>query len=188
LDLFFGKKKRKAAGGGERKGLDDDLTGLSERLLVELGARKLGGMVRVCWNGRMRSTAGRAFWPEMRVELNPRLKEISEEQVDRTLRHELAHLLAYDRYPKGGRKRIQAHGDEWKQACADLGIPGERATHSLPFPTRKVKRKWRYVCPNCGVVIERVRRIKHVAACYPCCKKVNGGRYLTEFALVEEKI
>ena len=57
------------------------------------------------------------------MELNPRLKQLPVPQraseIRRTLRHELAHLVAYVR---AGRRRIKPHGEEWKQACKDLGI------------------------------------------------------------------
>ena len=55
-------------------------------------------------------------------------------EVERTLRHEAAHLLAHWR---AGRRRIQTHGPEWRQACADLGIPGETVTHTLPLAPRR---------------------------------------------------
>ena len=87
--------------------------------------------VKILWNRRMRSTAGRAFLDYAKVELNPKLLELGDEaleHVQQTLLHELAHLLAHKRYGRG----ISAHGIEWKQACVDMGIPGESATHSLP--------------------------------------------------------
>ncbi|MEO1857472.1 MAG: SprT-like domain-containing protein [Rubritalea sp.] len=155
------------------------------QLLEELSDVAFASKVKVEWNSRMRSTAGRAFWPEARVELNPRLISISLVEVRRTLLHELAHLLAYYRC---GRRRIAPHGVEWQLACADLGIPGERATHSLPLPRQQQQKKWRYSCPRCGKGIERVRKMKRYVACYPCCQKYNGGRYKKEFLLVLEQI
>ena len=130
----------------------------------------------------MRTTAGRAFWPDAMIELNPKLVEIAPEEVQRTLLHELAHLVAYTR---AGRRRISAHGVEWQKACADLGIPGERATHSLPLPGRTMQKKWRYSCPACGEGFERVRKMKRYAGCYACCKDHNGGYYHKKFRLTE---
>ncbi|MFC4992868.1 SprT-like domain-containing protein [Rubritalea tangerina] len=153
--------------------------------LEELAGAKFARSVSVGWNKRMRSTAGRAFWPEARVELNPKLLSISLEEVRRTLLHELAHLLAYHRC---GRRRIAPHGVEWQQACADLGIPGERATHQLALPRRLQAKKWRYCCPSCGEAIERVRKMRRYVACYSCCQKYNGGRYNKRFELVVEAL
>lgn len=153
--------------------------------LREVAGNELAAKVVVEWNTRMRSTAGRAFWPEGRVELNPKLIGLSIAEVRRTLLHELAHLVAYHR---AGRKRIAPHGVEWKVACADLGIPGERATHQLALPSVKQKRKWEYVCPQCGEGLERVRKMKRFVACYGCCQRFSGGRYDERFRLVKRGI
>lgn len=166
-------------------GIDDDLTRQCCGLIKQWGHDKLAGNIVVAWNSRMRSTAGRAFWPEGRIELNPKLVDFSAEEVRNTMLHELAHLLAYSR---AGRKKIMAHGAEWAQACCDLGIPNERATHHLPLPSRQMVRKWRYTCPVCGDVIDRVRKMKRAAGCYPCCKQHNGGYYHKKFRLVESRI
>ena len=72
----------------------------------------------------MRSTAGMAYPRRSLVTLNPRLREFGDEEVDRTLRHELAHLLAHHR---AGRRRIAPHGPEWARACRDLGLATKSA-------------------------------------------------------------
>lgn len=169
----------------EPVGYDEVLTAQCAELLKLLDMEALASQVVVQWNTRMRTTAGRAFWPCARIELNPKLKEISDDEVQATLLHELAHLVAYAR---AGRRRIKAHGIEWQQACIDLGIPGERATHSLPLPGRTMKRQWHYSCPACGEGFDRVRKMKRRAACYSCCKTHNGGYYLRKFRLVEAPI
>ncbi|MFK7911930.1 MAG: SprT-like domain-containing protein [Akkermansiaceae bacterium] len=164
---------------------DQEMTSECVRLLTELGLDSMAGNVKVLWNQRMRTTAGRAFWPEGKIEMNPKLEQIAPDEIRQTMLHELAHLVAYER---AGRKRISAHGPEWRQACADLGIPGERATHSLPLPGRKMKRRWRYSCPACGEGFDRVRKMKRYAGCYPCCLKHNGGYYHKDFRLVETSL
>lgn len=188
LEFLFGRKKepvREAVPEGGGDGVDRALTEQCAGLLEGLGMEDLAGRVVVVWNRRMRTTAGRAFWPEGKIELNPKLEELAPDEVEVTMLHELAHLLAYAR---AGRRRIAAHGREWRQACADLGIPGERATHSLPLPGRKMKRRWRYTCPVCGEGFDRVRRMKRYAGCYACCKKHNGGYYHKKFRLVESAL
>lgn len=167
------------------KGKDVTRTVECVALLEALGLPDLGRRVEVRWNGRMRSSAGRATWPVALIELNPRLAEISSEEVKRTMLHELAHLVAYER---SGNRRIQAHGVQWRRACRDLGIPGERATHQLALPSRTMKRRWRYLCPVCDASFERVRRFKGRVACYTCCKKVNFGEYHDDFRLREVKL
>jgi len=161
-------------------GFDQRLTNQCVELLTGLELGDVAAKVVVQWNPRMRTTAGRAFWPEARIEMNPKLREIAPEEVQGTLLHELAHLVAYAR---AGRRRIKAHGAEWQQACVHLGIPGERATHSLPLPGRKMKRRWRYSCPECGEGFDRVHKMKRRAACYACCKTHNGGYFHKKFRL-----
>lgn len=165
--------------------VDDAHTEECAGLALELGLKDLASRLSVTWNPRMRSTAGRAFWPEARIELNPRLLDLDADEVRNTMLHELAHLVAYAR---AGRKRIKAHGMEWRQACHDLGIPNESATHNLPLPTREIPRKWRYTCPCCQEAIERVRKMKRYAGCYRCCLEHNGGYYHKKFRLVESRI
>jgi len=190
LQFFFrGGRKRisggRAAGRAARKGLDRELSRRAAEHCLELGLSGLSGRVRVYWNGRMRSTAGRATWPEGAIELNPALEEISALEVERTLLHELAHLVAYER---SGRRRIRPHGPEWRRACAELGIAGERAGHRLPLPARTMRPKWRYVCPGCWTAVERVRRMRGRTACYACCRRFNRGRYDERFRFIERRL
>ncbi|MEM7011207.1 MAG: SprT-like domain-containing protein [Verrucomicrobiota bacterium] len=166
-------------------GEDTKLTELAQKLSRQLQLPKLAKRVTVAWNPRLKTTAGRAFRNECLIELNPRLADISQAEIARTFRHELAHLVSYAR---AGRRRIDAHGPEWKQACADLGIPNEKRCHDLPFEGVRQKRKWAYICPVCDHVLKRVRRVKYAAACYNCCREHSGGRYDDRFRLVEKRI
>ncbi|MBK1881578.1 SprT-like domain-containing protein [Luteolibacter pohnpeiensis] len=164
---------------------DHALTAWCDEAAKSLGLRDLGERVVVAWNGRMQTTAGRAWWPDRYIELNPKLKDCPPEELWRTLKHELAHLVAYER---AGRRRIDPHGGEWQQACADLGIAGEQPFHNLPFKRRRMKRNHAYICPNCLVTLHRVRPIQRAVACYSCCKKYNKGNYHERFRLMERRM
>jgi predicted SprT family Zn-dependent metalloprotease len=166
--------------GGPTGRRDADLEAQAGAWLSGLGLHDGAKRVRVEWNPRMRSTAGYAKWPQWVVELNPRLKEF-EGQIERTLKHEIAHLIAYAR---AGRRRIEPHGAIWRRACADLGIPNERASHKMPLPRSKQRRKFFYLCPSCGTTAGRVRKFKRHTACLASCKKHNGGRYDARFQFV----
>src|ERR1700730_17806348 len=149
-------------------GRDLDLELKARKLLQALGAEKLAREIRVEWNPRLKTCAGRANFREKLISLNRLLRDhrqvhaenqfvagqldclkqssltstghgVSREtgrhaafddEIDRTLRHELAHLLAQFR---AGRRRISPHGEEWRQACHDLGIGDEVRCHNLPF-------------------------------------------------------
>lgn len=156
-----------------------DLTTKARILAQKVGARRTSDRVSVSWNPRLQTTAGTAEYVTSRIDLNPKLRSIGPEAIDRILRHELAHLVANER---AAGRRIQPHGIEWKKACADLGIPGEKASHSLPLRTRKRLPNYAYRCPNCEEVVFRVRRMARYSACYACCKAYNSGEYHPDFA------
>ncbi len=82
--------------------------------------------VRVRFNTRMRSALGRAYIDENRIELNIRLLERFPQELEPTLAHELAHLIAPKLF---GRKGLY-HDEGWKQIMALLGFEPSR-THSL---------------------------------------------------------
>jgi predicted SprT family Zn-dependent metalloprotease len=130
----------------------------------------------------MRSTAGMAYAGKSLVHLNPRLREFGDGEVDRTLRHELAHLLAHHR---AGRRRISPHGREWQQACRDLGLADEKRCHDLPLPRREVRARHFYRCPGCATVLRRVRPLRPKSACLACCRQHSGGRYAERFRFVK---
>lgn len=156
------------------RGRDRDLEKRGAMLLRELGAEPIAKSLRVEWSARLKSTAGRASYRCQLITLNPRLHDFGETEVDRTLRHELAHLLAQFRV---GRRRIAAHGREWRAACADLGIPGETRCHTLPLPVVQRVARFVYRCPMCTREFLRVRRVRRALACLACCKKHNRGLF-----------
>jgi SprT protein len=163
---------------------DAELTGRAAALLREIGCAALAERVSVSWSGRLSSSAGLARPAAMSIVLNPRLREYPAE-VDRTLRHELAHLVAYAR---AKRARIAAHGAEWRQACSELGVPGESRCHTLPLPRRSLTRLHLYRCSACGFILRRARRInlrRRPVACRECCRLHARGRYDSRFKFVE---
>lgn len=163
---------------------DGGLTAWCTEASNDLALPELARKVRVVWNPRMQTTAGRAWWPDRTIELNPKLRDCQPEELWRTLKHELAHLVAYERC---GRRHIDPHGDEWQAACTELGIPGEKPFHTLPFKRRRMKRNHSYICPNCLGIIHRVRPIQRTVACYDCCRKFNRGAYHERFKLMKYK-
>jgi SprT protein len=166
----------------ERKcaGRDSALEERARQMLHSLGAPLLAKKIRVEWNRRMRSAAGRADWRHALVSLNPRLRDHRASEVEQTLRHELAHLLAQAR---AGRRRIAPHGAEWRMACRDLGIDGEARCHTLPFPVARRARRFLYKCPNCRSSFPRVHRIRRLVACLACCRAHNRGNFDARFRL-----
>jgi SprT protein len=168
--------------GKQRNGYknDVDLETRARELLQSLGVPRLAGQIRVEWNSRLKTCAGRADYHAKLIWLNPRLRDHGIDEIDRTLRHELAHLLAAFR---AGRRRILPHGAEWRTACRDLGISNEARCHNLPFPISERVRRYVYKCPNCLRDFPRVRRIRRAVACLACCRAHNRGRFAAKFRL-----
>ena len=162
---------------------DEDLTRVAAEWLRGLGCEEMAGKVAVGWSARLTSTAGHAKPTQALVALNPRLREFPDE-VDRTLRHEVAHLVVF---AKARGRRVAAHGAEWRGACAMLGIPGESRCHTLPLPRRQMERPHAYRCPGCGTEVRRVKPIKPRVqlACRECCRRHAGGRFDARFVLVK---
>ena len=164
----------------ERSGYKDaDLETNARELLRSLGATRIANELRVEWNRRLKTAAGRADYRQKLISLNPRLVEHPTE-IDGTLRHELAHMLAQFR---AGRRRIPPHGSAWRQACFDLGIADEKRCHNLPFPARTYAARFVYRCPNCRQAFPRVRRMRRAVACLACCRKHSGGDFDPRFRL-----
>ena len=184
LPVAEGLARVGAATGGKTLHPDAALTAWAAEAANGLALPELARKLTVCWNPRMQTTAGRAFWPSRVIELNPKLRECGPDEIWRTLKHELAHLVAYQR---SGRRRIDPHGPEWQTACADLGIPGEKACHTLPFKRRRLARNHTYVCGNCQAAIHRVRPISKPVACSECCRKFNHGIYHERFRLTKTR-
>jgi predicted SprT family Zn-dependent metalloprotease len=155
-------------------GRDFALEAKAREMLQQLDATELARAIHVEWNARLFSAAGRADFRRKLVSLNPRLREHDALEIDRTLRHELAHLLAQFR---AGRRRVPPHGTEWRKACRDLGIGDESRCHTLPFPIQRRTRRFLYRCPRCGKDFPRVHRIKRAIACLECCRKFNRGKF-----------
>jgi SprT protein len=197
-----------------RASRDVDLESQARDLLRSLGVDELTRKIRVEWNPRLKTCAGRANYREKLISLSPLLLNFDDrltlnepvtekldrlnrsslprtasesqrdgtvcDEIDRTLRHELAHLLAQFRV---GRRRIAPHGKEWRQACRDLGIADEARCHNLPFAPKSFPPRFVYRCPNCKEEFPRVRRIRRAIACLACCQKHNGGDFDARFRL-----
>jgi predicted SprT family Zn-dependent metalloprotease len=158
---------------------DVGLEQIARDLLRALGATRIATELCVEWNSRLKTAAGRADYRQKLISLNPQLIKHPAE-INRTLRHELAHILAQFR---ARRRRILPHGIEWREACHDLGISDEKRCHNLPFPARTYAARFVYRCPHCRQEFPRVRRVHRAVACLACCRKHNRGKFDARFRL-----
>ncbi|MFK5955745.1 MAG: SprT-like domain-containing protein [Planctomycetota bacterium] len=102
------------------------------------GAENLSDKLQWCWNPRLRTTIGRAFLEEGKLELNPLLLGRHPEEMRGVVIHELAHLVVTARYGL----RVAPHGAEWKNL---MRLAGEStsATHSLNVEGLRAPRRRR---------------------------------------------
>lgn len=72
-----------------------------------------------------------------------------EEAFWNTVRHEYAHILARARNP---RRRIEAHGEEWKAACKITGCIPKSRSPSTESAKRLRRERAKYIvrCADCG--------------------------------------
>ena len=145
----------------------------------------LAARVMLRWHARLRTTAGLARLDCSLILLNPLLLSFQDE-LSRTLLHELAHLVAHARNP---RRLLHPHGPEWRQACRDLGLANEKRCHTLPLAVpRKLSRRYVYHCPHCRREIARVRPFRRAEACLSCCREHARGGYDRRFRFVPGRI
>jgi predicted SprT family Zn-dependent metalloprotease len=182
LDFAFQQRSRLAPSRSNdppRLQRDIDLELAARTLLRAHGADRIAPEVHVEWNPRLKTCAGRANYQQKLITLNPQLVHHPAE-VDRTLRHELAHFLAQYRT---GRRRTLPHGVEWRQACRDLEIGDEKRCHSLPLAGKTRRQRFLYRCPKCWRDFPRARRIQRAIACLSCCRAHNLGKFDARFRL-----
>lgn len=161
-----------------------DLEETARELLRGIGCATLAAQVQVRWHSRLRTTAGQAYYAKSLVRLNPKLMQFGMEEVDKTLRHELAHLVARFR---AGKRRIAPHGAEWREACRELGLADEKRCHDLPLPRTRQRARHRYRCGHCQREYDRVRPFRRAVACLECCRAHAHGWYDERFRLVKVK-
>lgn len=124
--------------------------------------------VAVRWNPRLRTSAGRAFHQQGRIELNPHLLVRHPEQLETVLVHETAHVAATRLFGP----RTPAHGRHWRALMVHAGLPPEPC-HQLEVAQLR-RRAYLYlrVCDACGsrCIARSVR--------YPRCRCGAGEHYL----------
>ncbi len=133
---------------------DAPLTAYADHLLNQLCSDfPMGYRPQLLWKNRLRVTAGMAYTAEGKIALSSVLLD-SREKLERTLKHEYAHLLAVARHGK----RATGHGKHWRQAMLDLGEKPE-VYHRYPAKRNQSRQRVGYVCDRCGVTVVRKRRL-----------------------------
>ena len=94
-----------------------------DRLALRWPVAKLGTVPTITINGRLKTTAGRA-WPETgEIDISKTLMiDFTRQIITETIPHECAHIAAY-RIFGYGIKRGESHGEPWAMMMQDLGLP-----------------------------------------------------------------
>lgn len=124
---------------------------LAEQLLSELQrAHPLRKPATLVWRN-FRTTAGTATYGLNCIALGPKVLA-TPEQLAKTLRHEFAHLLAFEKYGPGGR----GHGAAW---CEMMRRLGEEPTVKHRYDCKRNESRFvvRYRCEKCAATFDRRR-------------------------------
>lgn len=116
--------------------------------------------IRIIWNERMKTTAGRAHYQNRKIELNPSIWDRMDANERRnTAAHEAAHVVCTALHP-----RASTHGPEWKKIMWDIGHEPSRC-HTTDTTGLSTK-AYPWYCP-CGkhlVTARKLERMKKAAA------------------------
>lgn len=130
-----------------------DLQSSAQALLLELCERfPIGYTPKIAWRG-YRVSAGMAYYKTGIIGLSKTVIQ-TEEQMQDTLKHEYAHLLAYKRHGRAG----IGHGDPWKQAMIDVGLQ-PKVRHCYEVQRNSPRQQVGYTCQRCGTVLVRNRKL-----------------------------
>ena len=121
---------------------NDDLMRITQGLSQSLFGRTFKG--EVCWNSRLRTSAGRYSRRHSRIDINPKyIEHYGEDSLTDTLKHELIHY----HFPSAG------HGPTFAREAQRI----QCSRFCRPLPGRKVR--YLYQCQGCGLKFPRQRRI-----------------------------
>lgn len=96
-----------------------------DRLALRWPATKLGTVPQIEINGRLKTTAGRAWLETGKIDISKTLMiDFTRQIITETIPHECAHIAAYRIFGYGV-KRGESHGKPWAMMMQDLGLPAE---------------------------------------------------------------
>lgn len=147
----------------------------AERLARKLMAEHAPGW-KFEWDRAKKRYGCTHYGHPKRITLSRPLTELrTQEQVERTIKHELAHVLA-------GAKA--GHGPVWRAHARALGIPAVRCSNDVSIPGA-----WVGTCPHCLEQFTKHRKPKRdlLYACPKCCRKYARGRWDARFILIWTK-
>ena len=131
---------------------------------------------------RLKTTAGKCCWTggnevHFKIKLAANnYKEFGSDNMDKVLRHEIAHLIEVVEYGSSG------HSERFKKICANLGgtmngvMAGEKYSKHVTKNFCNTNYKYKYIC-QCGVHFYRKRKVSGNtlrATCKKCGTEVRN--------------
>ena len=137
------------------------------------------------FNSRLSNVLGRCNYTHKRIQLSTKYVNLNwdkhRDMVEDTIRHEIAHAIAYHLYGKDG----LGHGYYWQNVAKQLGAtPKARSKNSSNIVSTRKKRNIIFECPNCDNQISFARMPKKTRACGSCCNKHSNGKYDTKYKFI----
>lgn len=125
-----------------------------QRWVEEISERDFGKPFRhtARYNHRLRTTGGRYFPRDHRIEINPAYLEAGEETMLGIIRHELCH---YHLHLEG--KDYRHRSPEFRRLLAQVG--GLRYAPPLPGRSRSLPVRYALICLRCGRTHLRKRKM-----------------------------
>jgi len=135
------------------------------------------------FNGRLSNVLGRCNYTHKRIQLSTKYVNLNwdkhSDMVEDTIRHEIAHAIAYHLYGSIG------HGHDWQSVAKQLGAMSKaRSKNSSNIVSTRKKRNIIFECPNCDNQISFARTPKKSRACGSCCDKYSNGEYDAKYKYI----
>lgn len=122
---------------------------------------------RVRFNPKLTRALGRCIPSQKTIEYQPRyMQQNGWEQVNTTIKHEVAHAISCTKYGRFG----GGHGAAWARIARELGLENPSAINH----TANLTKKFTGTCEGCNQKWERDRRVIG-AACPPCRRAHFAG-------------
>lgn len=160
IALYLAKTLVHIRGGDHLLLHESELLSLTMQLSLAWWQRPFTGTV--CWNSRLRTSAGRFSRQTQTIELNPRHStHFGQAALEETIKHELIHY----HFQGAG------HGPIFRQEATRVGCA--RFCQPIPHPVRMHT----YQCQGCGATFQRKRRFN---TCRFRCARCQGIIRLVE--------
>ncbi len=126
---------------------------------------------------KAKKRAGCCSFIEQKISLSKHFVKLNSiKEIEATIKHEIAHAIAYIHFGHSG------HGRIWKKVAIAIGDDGKRCYDStkVVMPTGK----YIFECSSCHKEVHYHKKPRVTRACGKCCREFNNGRFNIDFLLI----